>query len=277
MGKSAFGAAIALQAEGRLREAAALYRHVLPGRRGLLGSHPGPRFLIIGAPRAGTAWLKKCLGAHPQIRILASEIHYFSMRFTEPPGAYLKCFEEGSYKGAELDRTGPVVFGEKSPSYIAMDKTKVELCAALFPDLRIICNVRDPVARAWSHMQLAKMGPDRFGGHHYRKLIAYGRYSFWLRQWASHFAPEQIHLVDFAQIASDPVAVFDGVCRHIGVPTIEPFPGLWTVRGRLSTEAPPEILARLEAEYEDEPFDAPTLRAVIDGTGAGMTDASAPR
>ena len=96
------------------------------------------------------------------------------MRFTEPPGAYLKCFEEGSYKGAELDRTGPVVFGEKSPSYIAMDKTKVELCAALFPDLRIICNVRDPVARAWSHMQLAKMGPDRFGGHHYRKLIAYG-------------------------------------------------------------------------------------------------------
>ncbi len=275
-----------LQTRGAISLACAAYRRAGPrideflAQDGPNGSCiSGPDFLIIGAPRAGSTWLKKRLALHPRLFLLANEQHYFSSTPSLAPDAYVRRFAgpRARYLGRR-PRLAPVpaserIYGEKSPTYLSMPDCNIDLCAALYPKARLICVVREPVARAWSHIR--HLGLNHRGGNlnalhnvNYWKsldvVVGMGRYREHLVRWARRFAPEQILVVEFHRMSSEPEAVYREVARHLGV---EPLPPLVDSPFRQAPAAeqaiPPILRDYLSEAYAREAFDASSLRAAM--------------
>ena len=275
-----------LQVQGASELAAAAYRKVGPGIAEFLArpgpdGRPvsGPDFLIIGAPRAGTTWLKRALSHHPDVMMFAGEPQFFAMTSHLGPDDYVKRFSATGARFLRRDRKERTpmrpqkpVMGEKSTTYLSMSEAQISLCAALYPKARIVCLVRDPVARAWSHIK-----HDGFGdfGEYPQKLyeqpywqslpayIRHGQYARHLGRWARRYPPEQIHLVDFNRLASDADAVYREVLTHIGAPTTPDLAAPERVHHSKDSAPPDRLKAILERAYADEPYDIPHLRSVM--------------
>jgi hypothetical protein len=108
---------------------------------------PNPSFLIIGAQKSGTRWLRTNLGHHPDIYTASEELHYFNR-----PGRMRRIGLEG-YR-AQFERwNGEPVVGEATPGYMIWrhDPTMVAKRIAIsLPDVRLIAILRNPVDRAQS-------------------------------------------------------------------------------------------------------------------------------
>ena len=241
----------------------------------------GPDFLIIGAPRAGTTWLKRRLARHPQLFILAGEHHYFSASPDRSAESYVARFAARGTKylrpHGRYARPKKRLYGEKSTTYLVMPDSQIDLCAALFPKLRLICMVREPVSRAWSHIKHLGHGA-RAGDLEYLQslspwhsldaVVDYGRYERHLARWALRFAPEQMLLIDFERIAAEPEAVFRETVAHIGA---EPDLSPWESEpvGASANTSPPEALqAHLQAVCGNEVFDVAELRRAMEAAAA---------
>ncbi|WP_419939170.1 hypothetical protein [Candidatus Palauibacter sp.] len=163
-----------------------------------------PRFLGIGATRAGTSWVAAQLAAHPQIRMGRKEIHFFDRKLGAPGASgsardrinklrYLARFVRG--------RGGGRIRGEITPAYAALEPEVIGRVAEWMPDARLIFMMRDPIERAWSQ---ARNGFPRWRG---RPLESVGRdelvsffdsdsvrrrsdYATCLRAWLGHFPRE---------------------------------------------------------------------------------------
>ena len=275
------------QTQGAIGLASACFRRVGPYMPDLLAQEgpegervAGPDFLVIGAARAGTTWLKKCLAHHPQVFILAGEHHYFSTSSHLPPEAYVGRFANAYSRfqrpGAKVKlgaRHSRPLYGEKSTTYLAMPQAQIDLCAALFPQARLICLVRDPAARVWSHLKHLKMRDslqriDRLSDlppwMEVDELIRQGRYEEHLLHWARRFDPAQMLLVDFERIAREPGEVHAEVLAHIGAAPA-PAPEVLDDSNRTEQVEMPAVLAdRLSAAFEGERFDIPYLRAAME-------------
>lgn len=306
--RAAYEAGLASQARGDLTEAAAAYGRLGPRLAEFLrqgepaGDGPlGPHFLIVGPGRSGTTWFKRRLADHPQVFMLRGEHNYFSNgAAATPPHAYVRSFSStyGDFKRPRTAPGRPVppgerIYGEKSPTYISMADGALDLCAVLFPHVRLICTVRDPVARAISHLKRMKPGRLRNirrdlaeGGSspELEQVIAQGRYAHNLARWARRIAPSQILLVDFRRLATDPAAVYAETLDHIGA---GPLPGPVELGALLpptpDKQLPRELVARIEAAYAAERFDLDWLRKVMTeaaaqgrtGPGAGRSASAA--
>ncbi len=263
--------AAALQAAGRLSEAAAIYRRI-PDAAARLAARTSratgssrkptwPKFLILGPPRSGTTWLKQALRDHPGLWLPGGEPNYFANRPQEHPQSYFAQFPGG-----------PVMAGAKSPSSLAMTDDRIELCASLLPDLKLIALIRDPAARAWSHLKMVLgRSPDpadlraNEGRIALLETIRHGRYRADLRRWAGHFPAEQILLLDFARVRAEPQAAYDKVLAFLGAQSIS----LPPARVRPTTTAPPPELAQLfEAEYAGDTWDVDELEDVVSRANA---------
>ena len=274
------------QLQGAIGLAGACYRRAGPWlgellvREGPGGDRvTGPDFLVIGAGRCGTTWLKKSLAHHPQIYILAGEPHYFSSATHMPPEAYVHRFADlyarflrPGYKSKEFDRPADRLYGEKSTTYLGMPQAHVDLCAALFPKARLVCLVRDPIARVWSHLQHLEAGgvladPEHVGQlrpeANLDELIRQGRFEGHLRRWARRYDPEQILLVDFKRIATEPQVVFDEILDHIGAAPGPPLPDPSNFKETGRREMPGWLAERLQADLAGERFDIPYLRSAM--------------
>jgi hypothetical protein len=286
------------QEQGAVGLAAACYRRVGPYLPELLAQEgpggdriSGPDFLMIGAARAGTTWLKKSLSHHPQLFILSGEHHYFSGLSHLPPRNYVERFASsharflrpGTNTKLRL-RHSERLYGEKSTTYLAMPQARIDLCAALYPKARLVCLVRDPAARAWSHLKHLKANgvlsrfedlnelPTWLG---LDELIRQGCYEEHLCRWARRYDPEQILLVDFDRIASEPEAVHDEVLAHIGAAPARTPRVMGDINGTGRTEAPSWIADHLAAAFEGRRFDVAYLRAAMERAAAAH-DAEPP-
>ena len=306
--QAAYEAGLASQARGDLSEAAAAYGRLGPRLAEFLrqgepaGDGPlGPHFLIVGPGRSGTTWFKRRLADHPQVFMLRGEQNYFSNgAAAEPPHEYVRRFSSahGDFKRPQTAPGPPVppgerIYGEKSPTYISMSDGALDLCAVLFPRVRLICTVRDPVARAISHLK--RMKPARLRSirrdlaegrpsPELEQVIAQGRYAHNLARWARRIPPSQILLVDFRRMATDPAAVYAETLDHIGA---GPPPGaveLGALRPPTpDMELPRELTSRIEAAYAAERIDLDWLRKVMAdaalearaGLAAGLSGAAA--
>ena len=273
------------QTRGAINAAAAAYRRVGPAMKEFLAQEgpdgdmvSGPDFLIIGAARSGTTWLKKSLAQHPQVFILSGEHHYFSLSSHMPPESYVarlagphSHFTRPGIKANVFAPPTQRVYGEKSTTYLYMPDSQIELCAALFPDVRLVCLVRDPMARIWSHLKhLAKAGiklhrmDEAPPWAQLDELIRQCRYEQHLVRWASHFDPDQMLLVDFDRIAVEPDAVYREIVGHIGAEASSGEADSEKVGGTERLDMPSDVRRRLRAAFEGERFDIPYLRSAMD-------------
>ncbi len=257
--------ALRRQSDGDFEAAASAYRRepdpVARLGETVMSGGPGLDFLIIGAPRSATSWLKSALRGHADITMAAGEPQYFAYRLEQEPRSYL------AELGASRRGVRPALVGDKSPASLAMEDDRIELCAALFPRLKLILLVRDPAARAWSHLKRL-LGESAFRADFDRPVAAKaliaaiepGWYRAHLRRWGAHFASDQILIVDFHRIALEPQAVCNEVLAFLGLPR----KALPAAAAPTASGAPPEALRRLlEAEHLGEPCRAEALRPIL--------------
>ncbi len=214
-------------------------------------------FLIIGAPKAGTTSLFEYMRHHPEIHMPANkEVYFFNMDSTYQRG--WDWYQTTMLRDAPLG----AVCGEATTEYMRgapwrdLTNDRHEGVAAsvddgesleeiiprrikqFLPDVKLICVLRDPVTRAYSHhlmrkmertdlrsfdeaidqlmepvaMEHARIEPSRINGY-----IVNGEYSRLLAGFLRVFAREQLMVIFSDELAQQPVETLDKVFDFVGV------------------------------------------------------------
>jgi hypothetical protein len=185
---------------------------------------PLPTFLIIGAQKSATRWLRLNLGEHPEVHTTPEEIGFFSSgrRYADGPEWYASRFPDWS---------GEPIVGEATPAYMMYrhDPSKVSKRIRRFnPDMKLIAVLRNPIDRAYSafvhHMRKGRIEPDTDLLDYVRSvrpqedplgLIAGGWYFASLRPFRRRFR-DNLLLLLHDDVKDDPVGVYRRALDHVG-------------------------------------------------------------
>ena len=188
---------------------------------------PLPKFVIIGAQKSATRWLRTNLGAHPEIFAAPSEVHFWNVehRVTKLGLDWYRAQFEGW--------NGEPIVGEATPGYM-MWKHHPALVAdrikELSPETRLIAILRNPIDRAASAMvhhirkhgrlpadaRLVDIVRERMPPENDRLcLVAGGWYAASLEPFLDAFGTGLLVLWQ-DDINSDPAGVYETALRHVG-------------------------------------------------------------
>lgn len=178
-----------------------------------------PTLVIIGAAKAGTTSMLNYLDVHPEVAVSREK----EMRFFQDPdylswvGLYQEHFPTGTRHRAEA-----------SPAYAKSpcNPGVVDRMADLVPDAKILYLVRDPIDRVVAEyveelQWLAAGGTldERVADADLldNSLVASSRYATQLKEYRRRFSPDQIMVVDLADLSADVVGVMGGVFDFLGL------------------------------------------------------------
>jgi hypothetical protein len=176
-----------------------------------------PHFIVIGAVKAATTWIQKQLQRHENVFLPDPEPHFFSQEFDKGPEFYRQFFAQRSPK--------QTVIGEKSADYLA-HPLAADRIASMLPDVRLVLQLRDPVARAYSdYKMLYRRGTVKGPPEDYLlspdspqpRFLQDGLYGQHLERWLARFPGERILTFLYEDISADPRATVERVHAHIGV------------------------------------------------------------
>ena len=108
---------------------------------------PLPTFVIIGAQKSATRWLRQNLGRHPDVFTAPREVKYFN----HPQRVAVLGSEW--YRAQFGGWAGEPITGEATPGYMMLGHRPADVAArikATVPDVRLIALLRNPVDRAYS-------------------------------------------------------------------------------------------------------------------------------
>lgn len=112
--------------------------------------------------------------------------------------------------------------GEITPNYALLSAPMIAHIAGLYPDLRVVYLLRNPVDRAWSLYRYAR---DRKGGQGLaledflaRETASHhGRYSANIARWSGALAPGHLLVGYYDALVHRPEALIADICGHLGV------------------------------------------------------------
>lgn len=226
---------------------------------------PDVDFVIIGAAKCATTWLQRSLQRNPAFAMPDPELHYFSDEFGRGDEWYLAQFE-GLQSGT--------ILGEKSNSYLTHPEAAYRMKAAL-PHARLIVQMRDPVARAYSDycMLLRRGTVSRDLARHLdprrasaSRFISHGRYASHLRRFLDLYPRDQILLLIYEDIARDPLGQLRRLSQHVGYDGVLTPPVAEKVKDSAAAVVPLPLRRALKPLRPLlDPFrEAPTLRRIRD-------------
>jgi hypothetical protein len=238
---------------------------------------PLPTFLIIGAQKSATRWLRANLGKHPDIYTPDVEIMYFSNpKYIDERGP-------GWYRAQFADWGGVPIVGEATPSYMAWPRHPPRIAPRvkdLLPDVRLIALLRNPVDRAYSallhHVKHGRFpadadlveiatttdpNKDRLG------IVGSGWYGAALTPYREIFG-DQLRVFLYEEVRAQPEQVYGEALRHIGADRAEFLPTdlrevVYSNRER-GEGPPPPTLEQRRRLYELFRDDLRLLERVID-------------
>jgi hypothetical protein len=250
-----------------LRQVRARYRQLTSPLRGL------PSALVIGAQRSGTTSLFNYLVRHPDVLPpLGKEVHYFDLHYGRGLEWYRGCFP---YR-RQL-RGGSITL-DASPYYLAHPLAPPR-AAQLFPEIKLIALLRNPIDRALSHHQHEVRGgretlsladaiekePERLAGeeerllsdplyysfnHHRYSYTRRGLYLEQLLRWMQYFSRSQLLVLQSEWLFRDSAAAMALVHEFLGLrphrlERYKPF-----YEGNYAREMPNELRAKLATYFE---------------------------
>jgi hypothetical protein len=217
-------------------------------------------FLCIGAQKAGTSWLMRNLGSHPQVWTpgFVKEVHYFdSVHLGYGRKAQLKTFRRNIRKLAphtaiqrayykRVLRAGWAftdewyrhifsaaesgsVKGECTPLYSALPEEGIRHVQRLSPSVKLIYMIRDPHARLHSQvrMRIERRGITDFGEIHPllgdAGFLSRGDYATNIPRWEAVFG-ESILFIPFGDIKTRPADVMSRIEKHLNIPPYGDYP-----------------------------------------------------
>jgi len=183
--------------------------------RTLFGSLPD--FICIGAQKAGTTWLHSQLSQHPEVYVSKiKELDYFI-----DPSKTLAWYKR-QFRGANSLQ----ITGELSPNY--MPRVDPASIAALVPNVKLICMLRNPIDRAFSQWKMArrlgKIPKSQTFVHAFdadaRFMRTRGMYSDLIESFEKYFPLQsQLGVFFFEDIEARPEALVRSIFKYLGVDT----------------------------------------------------------
>jgi hypothetical protein len=185
---------------------------------------PLPAFLIIGAQKGGTRWLRLNLGRHPEIFTAGQELSFFNTN------AYGRGLDY--YRRSFADWSGEPSVGEATPGYMIWRHDPAVVSERIdsdLPGVRLFAVLRDPVDRLYSafvhHVKRERIDPDEDLLELVRRtppeedrlqLVAGGWYARSLAPYLSRFGKRLTVFVN-EEVRSDPERVYAAALRQLGV------------------------------------------------------------
>lgn len=175
-----------------------------------------PNFLIIGAEKAATTWLARCLSEHPQAYLPPEkELFFFSTRYDRGIDWY-----EGHFR----DWSGETAVGEATPVYLSHPDAARRIDATL-PGIKLIVSLRHPVDRAysayWHNLRHGRIAAET---DFERAFIAdaceirsRGDYATHLARYLRWFPRERLLALVYEQIGEDPGGELGRCLRYLGL------------------------------------------------------------
>lgn len=134
---------------------------------------------------------------------------------------------DGWYFSLFSDAKDNQICGEITPAYAILPEVTIKHIADLFPDLKIIFIMRNPIERTWSaialHYQLRKEKLDQISLDQLYKDIGMphisGRSDFrtTITKWEKYFPKEQIFYGYFDEIKENPQGLLKHICNFLEV------------------------------------------------------------
>jgi Sulfotransferase domain len=186
---------------------------------------PLPTFLVIGAQKSATRWLRYNLGEHPEVFASPYEIGFFNSpkRITTLGVDWYRAQFDGW--------NGEHIVGESTPGYMMWrhePRVVAEQIKRIIPDARLFAVLRNPIDRANSamvhHIKYERLHPrsslrdladkkapeqDKLG------LVAGGWYAASLEPYRELFG-DQLLVFLHDDIRDDPHGVYETALRHVG-------------------------------------------------------------
>jgi hypothetical protein len=185
---------------------------------------PLPTFLVIGAQKSATRWLRSNLAEHPDVWAVEWEVSYFDSdrRYALGPDFY---------RSQLAGWAGEPLVGESTPGYLMARNHPAVVAkriAETVPDARLIAVLRDPVDRAQSalihHIRYGRLRPSTDLLTYVRAhpddgdplgVVAGGRYAASLEPFVATFG-DQLLVLLHDEIGTDPARVFARALAHVG-------------------------------------------------------------
>ncbi len=199
-----------------------------------------PDFLIVGAQKSGTTVLSSLLRQHPLIlKSRGGEVHFFDNNF---------------YRGVEWYKTKFLprpdqnyLLFDKSPYYL-FHPLAPERAHSLYPNLKIIIILRNPVDRAYSQYwhnkrrenreplsfeEAIAAEPERIQGeeekmianpryfshaHMHCSYLSRGVYITQVQRWLDYFPKEQVMIISSTDLHTNTDRVINKLFNFLGVP-----------------------------------------------------------
>jgi hypothetical protein len=206
-----------------------------------------PDFLGIGAQKAGTGWLFRQLGSHPDFWMPpVKELHYFNLlgrkKRKNPP----RCHDDrdawfvrnltnlGAQSHIDVDNyarlfkaKGSLISGDITPAYSMLNDEIIQNIVDRFPELKVIFLARDPVDRAWSQLSMAMrvghlkafdpdnvddvirnlLNPEVLQRSYPSKIVA---------RWRRYVHPDRFRVYFFDDLEENPAKVKCSILRFLG-------------------------------------------------------------
>jgi len=182
-----------------------------------------PDFIAVGPQRTGTTWLDWVLRGHVSLPENIKETNFFTANFSKGLGWY-----EDHFRNSVAGR--PI--GEVCPSYFISAQARGRIADSI-PGCAIICSLRDPVLRLYSHYRFLR-ACGRLGVVSLEEVItahdktscvddifATSTYSKILKAWYDKFGKENVLALVNDDLVSDPQRYVDQVCRFVGISPID--------------------------------------------------------
>jgi hypothetical protein len=194
---------------------------------------PLPTFVIIGAQKSATRWLRLKLGEHPQIFTANDELHFWNNRWrVESIGLH-------GYRALFEGWGGEPIVGEATPGYMMWKHGPPRVAHRMkqdLPDVRLLAILRNPIDRANSamlhHIRRGRLPQDarlldvvreRLPAEKDRLgLIAGGWYAKSLAPFLFRFGDGLLVLLQ-DEVVEEPEKPYEAALRHIGAdPSFRP-------------------------------------------------------
>lgn len=201
----------------------------------------GPDFLIVGAQKAGTTALFTYINAHPKVVNHTGEIHFFDLNFDQGTKWYKNQFPERP--------KSDYLIGDKSPYYL-FHPSVPERVFSLYPNIKIIILLRNPIDRAYSQYwmniryetetlsfeEAINAEPKRLAGETEKLLLNPGycsdqhkRFSYLsrgiyvdqIKRWMSFFPSEKILILLSDDLKNNPTHVMNKVFSFLELPNYD--------------------------------------------------------